>query len=104
MKEKPTSWRKSKVRVWGKGSFYLRYTPDIGFAIPWFKHSTGRKQRIRVAWHHGIQMVQWRGARWVVTRQLFHTKSRVNKECFDLPAKKTPKRRAGKGFTNHRRF
>ena len=78
------AWRKARVRLWGHGDTYIRFAPDFGFAVRWFNNrSNGRRQRIRVARHHGVQMVEWRGARWVVTKQIMG-KSTVNKECFDL--------------------
>ena len=81
------AWRKAKVRCWGRDT-YIRFTPDIGFAIAWFPmRATAtkpkRRRRIRAAKHHGLQMTEWRGARWVVIRQIAG-RSTVKKEAFDL--------------------
>jgi len=74
-------WRVAKVRCWGRDT-YIRFTPDIGFAIAWFPRA-GKRRRIRAAKHHGLQMTEWRGARWVVVRQVLG-RSTVNGESFDL--------------------
>lgn len=82
------AWRLARVRLFEGRNFYIRYTPNFGLGIPWFKsRRTHRMRRIRMAYHHGIQMVEWRGARWVVSIQIFG-KSRVNKESFDLNQRK----------------
>lgn len=64
------AWWLSCVRGFGPGrrqpdGWYVRITPNVGFAIPWF----GRR-RLRFARHHGLQLVEWRGERWMVTKQL----------------------------------
>jgi len=51
--------------------WYIRITPSFGFGVPWFRRGDGKKQRIRAAKHHGLQITTWYGARWVVTRQVF---------------------------------
>ena len=80
------AWRKAKVRCWGRDT-YIRFTPNVGFSFPWFKNKKrGRRQRIRAAWHHGVQITEWRGARWVVVKQVLG-RSKVNREAFDLERK-----------------
>ena len=71
MRARLRKWRKAKARIWGRGSNYIRFTPDVGFSLglPW-KSKRGFKQRIRFANHHGVQIVEWRSSRWVVTKQL----------------------------------
>ena len=86
------NWRRGRVRIlqWGGPptyATYIRFTPSLGLGVHWFKgKSPPRARRLRVARHHGIQMVEWYGARWVVTKQLFGA-SRVVKESFDLKRK-----------------
>jgi len=96
-------WRKAKVRFlfqFGRAPhypFYVRYAPSWGFGIPWPSRWAEAKEvvywgqssvprRLRAAKHHGVQIVEWRGARWVVTRQLLG-KSRVTKEAIFLSNK-----------------
>jgi len=67
------SWWFAKVRAIGRGDCYVRLTPNLGLSLPWF----GR--RLRWAPHHGLQLVVWRGNRWVVSRQVLGT-SRVQGE------------------------
>lgn len=82
-------WWKARVRGFGPGrrsplGWYVRITPSLGFAIPWTK---GR--RIRWARHHGLQLVELRGERWVVARQLFgrsSVKGEVYKRKLPLPS------------------
>ena len=77
-------WRKAKVRVIAWRDWYIRWTPNFGIGTPWPKSKNpSRMRRLRLAWHHGVQIITWRGARWVVTQQLLGT-SKVNKESFDL--------------------
>ena len=81
------AWRRAKVRCWGRDT-YIRFTPSLGFGIAWFPtRATAtkprRRRRIRAAKHHGLQITEWRGARWVVVRQVLG-RSTVNKESFDL--------------------
>jgi hypothetical protein len=86
-------WRKARVRLIGHGPTYLRYTPDIGASIPWFKsRTTGRKRRIRIAVHHGVQMVEWRGARWVVAKQVLGSSS-VTGEVGNFTTRRISRRR-----------
>jgi len=86
-------WRTAKVRLIGHGSVYLRYTPDIGASIPWFKsRTTGRARRLRIAVFHGVQMVEWRGARWVVTKQVLGSSS-VKGEAGNFTARRPSRRR-----------
>lgn len=92
MKYRLRRWRKARVRVIGTDSFYLRYTPDIGASIPWFKNKkTGYRRRIRIAAHHGVQMVEWRGARWVVSKQLLGSSS-VKGEAGNFTARRPSRR------------
>ncbi len=63
-------WRKSKVRAFGPGhrsprGWYICWTPRWGACINWFHGA-----RLRIAKHHGVQRVVWRGERWVVDKQL----------------------------------
>ncbi len=86
------SWRKERVRLieWGRApgrAWYIRWSPSWGLGFPWFRVRKPRPGRIRVAKHHGVQLTEWRGARWVVIRQLLGN-STVKKECFDLLPKK----------------
>lgn len=82
-------WRKDKVRVFESKSRdnYFRYTPTIGFAFVIRNGSTGKRRRIRFAPHHGVQIVEWRGARWVVTKQLLGS-SRVKGEIGAFKARR----------------
>jgi hypothetical protein len=93
-------WRKARVRYisFGKsGDNYFRYAPNWGFAFPWFKSKHNqRRRRIRAAYHHGVQIVEWRGARWVVVVQVFG-KSRVNRESFDLTRPNSRRKRRKRG-------
>lgn len=60
-------WKLARVRALSLSSFfYIRFTPNFGFGFP-----LGRSRRLRFAAHHGLQLVVWRGERWVVGRQLF---------------------------------
>ena len=72
-KDAGITWRQERVRLVGtqkgRGDFYLRFTPNFGFSIPWFKNGN-RRRRIRYARHHGLQMVEWRRPRWYVTKQI----------------------------------
>lgn len=79
-------WRKSRLIEWGPAPFhpwYIRISPGRGLGTPWPDHADGRSRRLRVAKIHGIQIVTWQGARWVVTRQLLGH-STVNKEAIFL--------------------
>jgi hypothetical protein len=75
-------WKKAKVRALEFGPepdypYYVRLTPNFGLGIPWFKG-----KRLRIAVHHGVQLVQRSsGGRWCVKRQLF-SKSLVKGERF----------------------
>ena len=86
------NWRRGKIRIiqWGgppTWPTYIKLTPNFGIGIAWFKRkSPPRVRRLRMAYHHGVQMVEWYGARWVVTKQILG-KSRVNHESFDLEGK-----------------
>lgn len=70
------AWRLTRVRFlfqWGGAPdypFYIRLTPNFGIGMRWFR-SDGKKRRLRIAKHHGVQITSWYGARWVVTKQLF---------------------------------
>jgi hypothetical protein len=81
------AWRHAKVRLLEFRNGYIRFTPMLGIGMPWFRDSTKRPRRLRVAKHHGFQIVTWYGARWVVTKQLLG-KSTVNKEAFDIKRRK----------------
>lgn len=75
-------WRIAKVRLISFGDMganYIRYTPTFGFAFAIRKGDNKLRRRIRFAPHHGLQIVEWRGARWVVTRQILGS-SRVKGE------------------------
>ena len=88
-------WRMAKVRMIGKGDSYIRFTPNWGFAFRWPKNrKTGRRRRVRVAWHHGVQLVEWHGARWVVHHQVLGH-SRVKGESFmpSVPGSRRTRRR-----------
>ena len=59
-----------KVRAWQFGApphhrFYIRFTPNLGFGLPWFGG-----MRIRWAAHLGLQLCKWVRDRWYVERQL----------------------------------
>jgi len=74
-------WRKARVRLiqWGgtpNYPYYVRFTPNFGISIPWF-----RGRRIRFAWHHGLQLVRWVNVRWYVEKQVWG-KSTVKGEQF----------------------
>ncbi len=83
------NWRRGRLRIiqWGgdpNWPTYIKLTPNFGIGLAWFKNpKTLRTRRVRMAWHHGIQVVEWYGARWVVVRQVAGT-SRVNKESFEI--------------------
>jgi hypothetical protein len=85
------AWRRSGVRGFGPGmhttglEWYVRITPNLGAAIPWLG---GR--RLRIAWHHGVQIVRWYGGldgtgtpfgRWFVEKQVLG-RSRVRGERY----------------------
>lgn len=58
--------------------WYIKWAPNFGASLPWFG---GR--RIRIAKHHGVQIVRWlQSGRWVVARQLLG-RSTVKGEIFD---------------------
>ncbi len=51
-------WKRVRIRLIKHGDNYLRFTPNFGFGIPWFKmRQTKRTRRMRVAWHHGVQII-----------------------------------------------
>ena len=83
------NWRRGRLRIiqWGKPPHYPTYikiTPNFGIGLAWFRNrKTKRQRRVRVAWHHGVQVIEWYGARWVVVKQVAG-KSRVNKESFEI--------------------
>lgn len=58
-------WWLRRVRIVEFGRFYFRLTPNWGLGLPWF----GGK-RIRIAWHHGVQIVEWMTDRWYIRRQV----------------------------------
>lgn len=68
------AWRLAKVRFlvqWGPKPllpYHITLTPRLGFSIPWFGGGT---KRLRWAPHHGVQVVEWTGTRWVVRKQVF---------------------------------
>jgi len=77
-------WRKSCVRGVGPGmrsprGWYIKWTPQWGACINWFGGS-----RLRIALHHGVQLVVWRGERWVVDKQILG-RSRVISERYSNP-------------------
>jgi hypothetical protein len=65
------AWRLAKVRLIGKDT-YIRFTPNFGFSVPWFKNrKNGRRRRIRWARHHGLQLMEWNNVgRWIVAKQI----------------------------------
>lgn len=78
------AWRKARVRLWEPTArFYIRITPNFGLSLPWFG---GR--RIRIAWHHGIQIVKWVGDRWYVQKQVLG-RSRVKGENYHASVRNT---------------
>lgn len=81
------TWRKkSRLLEWGPAPFrpwYIRVSPGKGLGTRWPDAADGRPRRLRVAKHHGAQIVTWQGARWVVTKQLLGH-STVNKEAIFL--------------------
>lgn len=69
------AWRMAKVRYIGWGPkplvpYHITFTPKLGFSLPWFG-----KSRIRWAPHHGLQLVESNGHRWVVRKQVLGTSS-----------------------------
>lgn len=66
----PRQWKKERIRMFERGDFYIRFTPNFGFSIPWFKGPNGRRRRLRFALHHGLQIVEWRAVRWMVAKQV----------------------------------
>ena len=81
------AWRRAKPRQlkWGGAPhypWYIRICGNFGAGCP-LPESKGRPRRLRLAKHHGLQIVTWQGARWVVTRQLAGH-STVNKEAIFL--------------------
>ena len=78
-------WRTKRVRCisWGpkpKRPYHVTFTPHFAFSIPWF----GKGLRLRVARHHGVQVVGWTGNRWSVFRQKLGTRSKVVGEPMDF--------------------
>lgn len=84
-------WKLARVRAIEsrRRNFYVRFTPNVGFCVPWFSYE-GKPRRVRWSFHHGLQIVLWRGARWTVQKQILG-KSKVKKESFEHGAiRKTP--------------
>lgn len=80
-------WRMERVRLVEFANWYFRWTPSFGIGTPWFRSKRlHRPQRLRMAKHHGVQVTEWRGARWVVVKQLLGC-STVIGESFDLPSR-----------------
>lgn len=74
-------WRQKGPRGIGPGmknptGWYIKIAPNFGISIPWFGGA-----RLRIAWHHGIQLVKWVGGRWYVTKQILG-KSKVKGERY----------------------
>jgi len=66
------AWRLARYRAfeWGPENpskpYHITFTPRPGCSFPWWGG------RIRIAWHHGVQLVAWspRLKRWSVQKQV----------------------------------
>ena len=88
-------WRLAKVRAIGWRGNYVLFTPNWGVGIPWLRNKkTSRKRLIRAGRLHGLQLIEWHGARWVVHHQVLGH-SRVRGESFmpSVPGSRRTRRR-----------